>query len=114
MLDGSTLPSWEKLASYIFFTATGEEFDPGATDREKWFVGRSRLYDVYLMYADDVEVLKDMALTLPIMRGLPPTDRRKLVFAPTKYVDQELLHQERIVFQQLPFEIYESADRLAP
>ena len=114
ILDGSRLPSYEKLASYIFFTATGEEFDPGAVDREKWFVGRSRLYDVYLMYADDITVLKDMALTLPLVRNLPASDRKRLVFAPTKYVDQELLQRERVIFQQLPFEIYESADRLAP
>ena len=114
ILDGSRLPSYEKLANYIFFTATGEEFDPGAVDREKWFVGRSRLYDVYLMYADDITVLKDMALTLPLVRNLPASDRKRLVFAPTKYVDQELLQRERVVFQQLPFEIYESADRLAP
>ena len=114
ILDGSRLPSYEKLASYIFFTATGEEFDPGAVDSEKWFVGRSRLYDVYLMYADDITVLKDMALTLPLVRNLPASDRKRLVFAPTKYVDQELLQRERVIFQQLPFEIYESADRLAP
>ena len=76
--------------------------------------GRSRLYDVYLMYADDITVLKDMALTLPLVRNLPASDLKRLVFAPTKYVDQELLQRERVIFQQLPFEIYESADRLAP
>jgi len=34
---------------------------------------------------------------------------KRLVFAPTKYLDQEHLDQYRIDFAQLPFEIYELA-----
>ena len=49
-----------------------------------------------------------MALTLDVARKLPRTKRSKLVFAPTKYVERELLHRYRITFQQLPFQIYEA------
>ena len=102
LLDGSNLPDYEKLASYLFFTATGEEFAPGQVRRDRWFIGSSRLYDVYLIYDADVDTLKDMALTLDVARRLPRTKRSKLVFAPTKYVESELLHRHRITFQQLP------------
>ena len=112
LLDGSNLPDYEKLASYVFFTATGEEFAPEQVRREEWFIGSSRLYDVFLIYEADVAKLKDMALTLEVARGLPGTKRNKLVFAPTKYLDQEFLHRYRITFQQLPFQIYEAVDRL--
>ena len=112
ILDGSNLPDYEKLASYVFFTATGEEFAPEQLRREDWFIGSSRLYDVFLIYEADVEKLKDMALTLDVARGLPVTTRNKLVFAPTKYLDQEFLHRYRITFQQLPFQIYEAVERL--
>ena len=108
LLDGSNLPDYEKLASYLFFTATGEEFAPDQIRRDRWFIGRSRLYDVYLIYDADVDTLKDMALTLDVARKLPRTKRSKLVFAPTKYVEPELLHRYRITFQQLPFQIYEA------
>ena len=108
LLDGSNLPDYEKLGSYLFFTATGEEFAPDQLRRDRWFVGRSRLYDVFLIYDADVEKLKDMALTLDVARKLPRTKRTKLVFAPTKYVEPELLHRYRITFQQLPFQIYEA------
>ena len=111
LLDGSNLPDYEKLASYLFFTATGEEFAPDQIRRDRWFIGRSRLYDVYLIYDADVETLKDMALTLDVARKLPRTKRSKLVFAPTKYVEPELLHRYRITFQQLPFQIYEAVGR---
>ena len=113
MLEPGKLPSYERLAAYIFFTATGEEFDAGKMRPERWFIGRSRQYDVYLVYTDDFEQLKNLALTLPMARTLSRAKRDRLVFAPTKYVDQEFLHQHRITFQQLPFEIYETVERLS-
>jgi len=112
LLDGSHLPEYEALASYVFFTATGEEFEPGQMKRDQWFIGRSRLYDVYLIYENDLEKLKNMALTLDVAREFPRSQRNKLVFAPTKYLDSEFLHQFRITFQQLPFQIYETFDNL--
>ena len=113
ILDGSNLPSYEKLAAYVFFTATGEEFEPEKTSKETWFIGRSRLYDVFLIYEADVDRLKDMALTLDAARKLPRSERNRLVFAPTKYLDQEFLHRYRISFQQLPFQIYEAFEKPA-
>ena len=112
ILDGSSLPTYEKLAGYVFFTATGEEFDPKKVDQPNWFIGSSQLYDLFLMYADDIAALKNLALTTEIAEKLPSSDRRKLVFAPTKYMDPEFLHRYRITFQQLPFEIYEAAETL--
>ena len=112
LLDGSHLPSWEKLASYIFFTATGQEFDPSETDRDTGFVGRTASHDVFLFYQPDVDKLKSLALSLAEARALPSGSRRRLVFAPTKYLDRDFLHQYRIDFQQLPFQIYEAIDRL--
>ena len=113
ILDGSNLPDYEALASYVFFTATGEEFEPEQMNRESWFIGKSQHYDVYLIYQADLDKLKDMALTLDVARELPPTNRNKLVFAPTKYLDAEFLHQYRVTFQQLPFQIYETFDKLS-
>ena len=112
LLDGSHLPPWEKLASYIFFTATGQEFDLAETNRETGFVGHSESHDVFLIYEPDIEKLKSLALSLPVARALPAGSRRKLVFAPTKYLDPEFLHQYRIDFQQLPFQIYEAIEGL--
>ena len=112
LIDPDKLPAWEKLAGYIFFTATGEEFEPGAARRDDWFVGRGRLYDVFLIYTDDVEELKNLALTKRIADALPDGGRPRLVFAPTKYLDPQLLYLYRIRFQQLPFEIYESIEKL--
>lgn len=109
LLGGTTLPGYDKLAAYIFFTATGEEFDPSQIDKKTWFVGRSSFYDVFLLYEPEIEQLKNLALTLDAARSLPSGSRKKLVFAPTKYLEDEFLFECNIVFQQLPFEIFEPA-----
>ena len=114
LLSGKDLPEFEALAGYVFFTATGEQFDPGKIDRDTGFIGRSRRGDVYLIYEADRERIKDLALTLEFARSLPnPKRANRLVFAPTKYLDQEFLDLYRITFCQLPFQIYQAIDALA-
>lgn len=111
MLDGKNLPSYDELARYVFYTATGEEFDEKAVDKKRHFVGESRNYEVFLFYEPKLDVLKNLALTLDMAEKLGPVkkDKKRLVFAPTKYLDQEFLDKFRIDFAQLPFEIYKLA-----
>ena len=47
-----------KLAGYVFYTATGEEFDERAIKRKTNFVGESTRYDVYLLYESDLDYLR--------------------------------------------------------
>lgn len=111
ILDGKDLPGYEALAGYVFWTATGEEFQPIKMKRKQWFIGESREYAVFLLYDEDLETLKAMALTLDIAKALPDAGgKRKLVFAPTKYLDDDFLSRLRIEFCQLPFEIYQVAE----
>ncbi len=115
ILEAKDLPTYASLASYVFFTATGEEFDPNAINTKTNFIGASKAYDVYLLYTPDIEALKDLALDLPTVRALPKVkggkERKRLVFAPTRFMDDSLLHQHGIVFSQLPYEIYERVER---
>jgi adenine-specific DNA-methyltransferase len=113
ILETKDLPSYEALAGYVFFTATGEQFDPKLLKAKTGFIGRSRAFDVYLLYTPDLEVLKDLALDLAAVRKLPKAsgDRKRLVYAPTRFMDDSLLHQHRIIFSQLPYEIYERVEK---
>lgn len=109
LLKGNKLPSFEDLAGYVYYTATGEDFDERAINRKTGFIGTSARYDVYLFYEPDLEYLKKTALTLDMARGLPKgSGKRRLVFAPTKYLDSIHLEEHRIDFCQLPFEIYKA------
>lgn len=108
ILSGDNLPTYKELARYVFYTATGEEFDESVLDEKKNFVGQSKEYLVYLFYKPDLEYLKKTALTLDRAKALGTyKNKRRLVFAPTKYLDQRHLDELRIVFAQLPFEIYQ-------
>ena len=110
ILDGKNLPDYHELARYVFYTATGEEFDERKVNEKRQFVGESKTHEVFLFYKPDIDYLKKIALTLDRAEELgKPKGKRRLVFAPTKYLDQEQLDALRIDFAQLPFEIYKLA-----
>jgi len=107
ILKGKSLPSYEELARYVFYTATGEEFDPSKIKESKNYIGSTKDYEVFLFYKPDIEYLKSTALTLDRAESLGPfKTKRRLVFAPAKYLDNDTLMEMRIDFCQLPFEIY--------
>ncbi len=107
VLAGTELPGYEDLARYLFYTATGEEFDPALLDEAQSFVGESTQYRVYLLYQPAVEYLKQAALTLERIQALPDDgSKQRLVFAPTRFVDSSYLETYNVKYAQLPFEIY--------
>lgn len=107
------LPDYLELARYIFYTATGEEFDERKVKEKSNFVGESKDYEVYLFYKPDIEYLKSIALTLDVAKKLGAfRGKERLVFAPSKYLDlndSDLIERhgiKGITYCQLPFEIY--------
>lgn len=107
ILEGRKLPSYLDLARYVFYTATGEEFDPKKVNEKKNFIGESREYEAYLFYKPDIEYLKRTALNLDLAKSLGEyKGKKRLVFAPSKYLDTNYLLDYRIEYCQLPFEIY--------
>ena len=107
LLEGEKLPSYEALGNYIFFTATGEEVTPEELDRERCFLGRAGNSDFFLIYEADAMRLRELTLDLDFARGLPaPNGRKRIVYAPARFLDEEFLDHYAIKFCQLPFEIY--------
>jgi len=97
--------SYFELARYVYYTATGEEFDPEKLDEERNFIGESKDYEVYLFYKPDIEYLRTNALTLDKAKNLGEyKNKKRLVFAPSKYLDHDYLLEFRIDYCQLPFE----------
>jgi len=108
ILKGKDLPSFAEMARYIFYTATGEEFNEKKVNEKTGFIGESREYQVYLLYRPVMDYLKSTALTLERAESLGKfVAKKRLVFAPAKYLDQEHLERLHIDFAQLPFEIYQ-------
>jgi adenine-specific DNA-methyltransferase len=107
ILRGNNLPEFKEFARYLFYTATGEEFKDKVVNEKTGFIGESKNYEIYLHYKPDIEWLKKNALTLEEVKAFPKfKSKQRLVFAPTKYVDDYTLLEHRIDFCQLPYEIY--------
>jgi adenine-specific DNA-methyltransferase len=107
LLRGENLPAYEELARYVFYTATGVEFEEKKIDRSSGYIGETENYELYMQYEPDIEWLKQHALTLDGVRNMPTfTGKQRLVFAPAKYVDDYTLLENRVDFCQLPYEIY--------
>lgn len=107
LLRGKNLPSYSEFARYLFYTATGEEFNEKAINEKTGFIGESKNYEVYLFYKAELDWLKQNALTLELCKSLPKfKNKQRLVFAPAKYVDDHTLLEFRVDFCQLPYEIY--------
>ncbi|MEW6739865.1 MAG: site-specific DNA-methyltransferase [Nitrospirota bacterium] len=113
ILEGKKLPDYMELARYIFYTATGEEFNPSKVKQDKNFIGETEDHEVYLFYEPDIEKLKKLALTLDTAKKLGTfRGKKRLVFAPAKYLDlndADLIEKhglKGIEYCQLPFEIY--------
>lgn len=112
ILSGKSLPTFAELARFVFYTATGDEFDESKIDEKRHFIGETKKWEVYLYYKPDIEYLKATALNLEDLETLGKKyKKRRLIFAPTKYVEQDWLDEYGVDFSQLPFEIYRFAER---
>ncbi|HNI98701.1 MAG TPA: hypothetical protein PL169_21735, partial [Leptospiraceae bacterium] len=83
------------------------------------YIGSTEKHDVFLVYKPNLEYLKSTALNVELAKEienfcrekLQNSGKKRMVFAPTKYLDEEYLDKFRIDFCQLPFEIYRMAER---
>lgn len=107
LLTGKSLPTYEELARYIFYTATGTEFSEKKINHKTNFIGATDTYELYMLYEPNIDWLKQNAVTLDWVKSMPKfSGKQRLVFAPAKYVDDETCRWNRIDFCQLPYEIY--------
>lgn len=109
ILDGHKLPDYEELARYVFYNATGDEFSPAKLDQKRHYIGENHEYEVYLFYQPSLDYLRSTAFDLDKAENLgrpQPNSKKRLVFAPMKFLDTETLEDYKIEYCQLPFEIY--------
>ena len=110
IITGEFLPDYGALASYVFYTATGKSLDKVAKEKLDYFVGKTDLYEVYLIYKPDIAFLRgnDSALNDLKLKAIAARNskKEKLVFATAKYMGQKELSEQHITFCQLPYAIH--------
>ncbi len=111
LLTGEGMPSFDALARYVFYTATGHSLDTVAKASADGFIGETDLFRIHLFYRPDSEWLRsnDAALNadkVEVITKNNATKKRTIVFAVAKFMSQKDLTEKRIEFCQLPYAIH--------
>lgn len=111
LLKGENLPSYDELAGYAFYTATGQTLDKPQHGAD-YFIGETENYRVHVIYKPEVEFLRsgESALNMPlaesIAKSVADTKKTALVFATHKFMGQKELTEMGITYCQLPYAIH--------
>ena len=115
MLTGENLPTYETLADYIAYTATGNALTSVAKQQD-YFFGETDNIRFYLIYEPTLQFLESNASALDgeraeqIAKVCKETGKKAYVYAPQKFVSQKELTSMGITFCQLPYNIHRIAD----
>ena len=111
MLTGENLPTYETLAHYIAYTATGNAFDT-ITKQKDYCFGETHNTRFYLIYEPNLEFLESQKSALnakraeQIAKTCKETGKSAYVYAPQKFISQKELTGMGITFCQLPYNIH--------
>jgi adenine-specific DNA-methyltransferase len=111
LLKSEKLPSYDELARYAFYTATGQTLDKVKHGAD-FLVGETANYRVYVIYQPDTHFLRsqesalNMALAERISKVIKESKKTALVFATHKFMGQKELSEMGIVYCQLPYAIH--------
>ncbi|MDQ2188366.1 MULTISPECIES: site-specific DNA-methyltransferase [Vibrio] len=111
LLTGDAMPSYDALARYVFYTATGQSLETVAKASADGFIGETDLFRIHLFYRPDSEWLRsnEAALNADKVEAIAKnntTKKRTIVFAVAKFMSQKDLTEKRIEFCQLPYAIH--------
>jgi adenine-specific DNA-methyltransferase len=113
ILTGEHLPNYNGLAQYVFYTATGESLSREVKEKPDHFVGETDLFEIYLIYKDDLSYLRsnESALNQEKLDTIVKrkSTKQKVVFATAKYMSQSELTDNKITFCQIPYAIHKIA-----
>jgi adenine-specific DNA-methyltransferase len=115
LLKGEHLPTYDELARYAFYTATGQTLDTVKHGKD-YFVGETNQYRVHMIYKPDIDFLRssESALNMPLAENIAKiksNDKKtSLVFATHKFMGQKELTEMGITFCQLPYAIHRMAE----
>lgn len=111
LTGGGSMPSYESLARYVFYTATGRSLDKVAAPKADGFIGETEVFRLHLIYKPDKEWLRSNEASLDakkleaIEKG-NKAGKRAIVFAVAKFMSQKELTARRIEFCQLPYAVH--------
>lgn len=103
------LPSYKEFAKYVYYLATGKILEKEKDINEAdYYVGKNANESIYLVYKNNLNKLKDLAITLEWAEKINKIDNgKKIIYAPACYLDDELLDKFNIAFVSIPYNLFE-------
>ncbi len=114
-LDAETLlkgklPEYKLFAKYVYYLCTGENLKEEKKISEKiFFVGSFGKQAIYLIYKQDYEALTRMALNLELAEKIiaDQPDKKRIVYAPACFLDEEYMEANQIEFVSIPYNLFQ-------
>ena len=111
LLTGKDMPSFDALARYVFYTATGQSLASVGKPAPDGWIGETDLFRVHLFYQPAKEWLRsnEAALNSERVAAIQQNNKsgkRSIVFAVAKFMSQKELTARRIEFCQLPYAVH--------
>jgi adenine-specific DNA-methyltransferase len=111
--EGTAAPSWEQVARYVIYTATGETANVSNEPKKDWFACETGNQNVHVVYGATLDFMRspEAALTLELARSIAETavkaGKTALVFGAAVYVSARELRRLGITFVQLPWSVHQ-------
>lgn len=107
ILTGKNMPTWDVMAKYVHFLATGKPIDEVTMAKKTWEIAATKKgTGVYLIYIDTLDELKKLAITRDWLEAVKDKAGKKIVYAPACFLDKEILDEYNISFVQVPFNLF--------
>jgi adenine specific DNA methylase Mod len=109
MLAGQ-LPTYNQFAKYVYYLCTGENLEAEDKINEAdYYVGEYGKQDIYLVYKQDYETLTRLALNLTLAEKIKQQQpgKKRIVYAPSCFLDEEYLTDNQIEYVGIPYNLFQ-------
>ncbi len=109
LLEGK-LPDYRLFAKYVYYLCTGENLkEEKKINEKKFFIGVFGKQAIYLIYEQDYEALTRMALNLELAEKIiaDQPDKKRIVYAPACFLDEEYMEANQIEFVSIPYNLFQ-------
>jgi len=113
MLAGQ-LPTYNQFAKYVYYLCTGENLEADDKINEAdYFVGEFGKQAIYLVYKQDYETLTRLALNLTLAEKIKQQQpgKKRIVYAPSCFLDEEYLTDNQIEYVGIPYSLFSRDSR---
>jgi adenine-specific DNA-methyltransferase len=113
MLAGQ-LATYKQFAKYVYYLCTDEHLEAeDKINEEEYYVGEYGKQAIYLVYKQDYETLTRLALNLTLAEKIKQQQpgKKRIVYAPSCFLDEEYLTDNQIEFVGIPYNLFSRNSR---